>query len=315
MSPAPDSPTLHLLSGRAFVLALAAVLALFAGLNPVWRPLDMAAMDRNILWSYAPIPLLAAGLLALERKLRWSSWMLDTLRLGLAKFAVTYLYVNVVWPYVVEPPAPPLPAPAAPVAQRARFDLHEPPPATPLDPAACGRLEGVALDAAGAPASGVLVAVTGGLEGRVFAPRPEGVRLEHDGRSLRPARAVLLVHERLVLRGEAERLHAVRARDAEGRLLFNLPLGPGAVQELMFERPGAHVSLACTVHQEQEPAVELAVVANPFAAFTGDDGRFDFAGVPAGALLLEAFGPGGTARLEVVLDAGGAASGLRLVLP
>ena len=108
--PESAEPAVPQLSWRAFGLALAITLAIFFLLHPLWRPLDMAQMDRNILWSYAPIPLLVLALLALERKLRWSSWMLETLRLTLVKFAITFLFANTMWAFVgppgrAEPPA------------------------------------------------------------------------------------------------------------------------------------------------------------------------------------------------------------------
>jgi hypothetical protein len=85
------------LSGWSFGFALAVTLAIFSGLHPLWEPLSMDDMDRNIWWSYVPIPALTLGLLALERKLRWSSWVLETVKLTLVKFVITFLAANLVW--------------------------------------------------------------------------------------------------------------------------------------------------------------------------------------------------------------------------
>ena len=103
VQPESAEPAVPQLSWRSFGLALAITLAIFFLLHPLWRPLDMAQMDRNILWSYAPIPLLVLALLALERKLRWSSWMLETLRLTLVKFVITFLIANLVWAFTGPP--------------------------------------------------------------------------------------------------------------------------------------------------------------------------------------------------------------------
>ncbi len=312
--------TMPHLSRRSFLLALGITLAIFFGLNPLWRPIDMDAMDRNIGWSYAPIPLLVWGLLALERKLRWSTWALDTVKLTLVKFAITFLFANTMWAFVGPPRRPepqklPAAGAAAPV-EPGRFDLHEPPPPTPIDPARAGRLQGLIVDAAGAPQAGVLVAVTGGLDGIVFAPDPDGVVLSHDERGLQPPRAVVLVHERLVLRGAADQLHTASAFDVSGRQLFNVPLLPGAEHALMFDQPLGRVPLKCSVHGQAEHEAELVVVGNPFAAWTGQDGRFAFEGVPAGDLEVTAWGAsGGSSQASVSLEPRGAEDDLRIVLP
>jgi len=314
--PESAEPAVPQLSWRAFGLALAITLAIFFLLHPLWRPLDMAQMDRNILWSYAPIPLLVLALLALERKLRWSSWMLETLRLTLVKFAITFLFANTMWAFVgppgrAEPPAAVRLAGGAPAPAEARAPLAP----TPIDPAHTGRIEGLVADGRGAPQAGVLVAVTGGLDAFVFAPSREGVVLSHDGDRLQPAAAVVLVGEPLILRGESDQLHTAAAADDQGREVFNLPLVPGAERELTFDRALGPVTLKCTVDGRREHATTLAIVANPFAAWTGADGRFRFEGVPAGDLELTAWAPSrSTLQLRVALQPGVAQS-LKLTVP
>jgi hypothetical protein len=233
------------------------------------------------------------------------------------KFAITFLFAHILWTFT-GPPHRPEPPPRRPVPaeQPDRFAPRPAPAPTPLDPAATGRLAGRVLDAAGLPVPGALVAVTGGLRELVFAPHEQGVTLVHDGASLQPRAAVVQLFEPLVVRGEAERLHSVRARDGQGRHLFNLPLAPGAERTLMFDRPLGLVTLACSVHEEREPVIRLAVVSGPFAALSDAEGRFAFGGAPAGDLELTAWGPAeGTARRVASLAAGGALEGLDLVLP
>jgi Carboxypeptidase regulatory-like domain len=321
MSAAPDvaKVPIQLLSRRSFLLALAITLAIFFTLHPLWRPLDMDAMDANIAWSYAPIPLLAAGLLALERKLRWPSWLLETLRITLLKFAITWLFANVMWAFVGPPGAapasapPPLDAPAS--GATGRYDVRPAPPATPLDPARAGRLAGTVLDGAGAPQAGALVAVTGGLQDIVFAPRPGGALLAHDGSGFTPRQLVLLTWESLAVRGAADLLHTVRALDAHGRQLFNFALVPGGERTLMFDRPLGRVRLTCTVHGQDDHAAELVVVSNPFATWTDEQGRFTLDGVPAGELELTASTSAEHAVTQrVTLEAGGSVADLELKL-
>lgn len=331
------------LSRWSFAIALGISLAIFFLLHPLWKPLDMAAMDRNIIWSYAAIPLLALGLLAFERKLRWSTWLLETLRLLCVKFAITFLFANLLWT-ILPPPGPAAsagaesegasgpatsgdadaagtPTGAAPAstpqpASTGRFDVRPAPAATPIDASRTGRLAGVVVDAAGAPRAGALVAVTGGLERLVFAPRPEGVVVTHDELGLQPAAAVLLTYEPLVLRSTTAGLHTIRALDARGRQLFNTPVVEGAERTLMFDRALGRVTLGCTVHDGSEPGAVLAIVDNPFAMWTGDDGRFRLEGVPEGQLELTAWAPTGeSVETSLKLDAGQAQDELRLTVP
>jgi hypothetical protein len=319
MTSLPDvaDPPSQQLSWRSFLLALGITLFIFFALHPLWRPLDMDAMDKNIIWSYAPIPLLVLGLLAWERKLHWSTWALETVRLTMVKFVITFLFANVMWAFVSPPGvAPPAPASAPAAGQPSHFDVREAPPATPIDPARTGRLEGLVVDAAGAPEAGALVALTGGLDKLVFAPPAGGALLTHGAEGFSPSRAIVLTWEPLVVRGAADQLHTVHASDEHGRQLFNLALVPGGERTLMFDRPLGRVTLSCTVHGQVDHAAELEVVANPFAAFTDADGHFAFDGVPEGDLELTAStSPERVAQAQVKLAAGAAVTDLRLKLP
>jgi len=322
-SPAAASePPLPQLSWWSFLFALAVTLAIFFGLHPLWQPMDMDAMDRNIAWSYAPIPLLVLVLLAVERKLRWSTFMIETVRLTLVKFVLTFLFANILWA-VVGPPAAAetLHAEPAVVDTTGRFEVREPPPATLIDPASTGRLSGLVTDGAGAPLAGVFVAVTGGLDDVVFAPRPGGLVLTHDGSGLQPHAAMVQVYERLILRGVGGAFHTVSALDDARKSLFNVPLVSEAERTLMFHRAMGRVTLTCSVHGHDDRVTELVVVANPFGAWTGADGRFAFEGVPAadgtrdGVLQLTARGPAGNeARLLVTLQPGASLQELHFTL-
>ena len=84
----PEVPVANQLSRRSFWIAFAIVLGLFLFLGgPVWR--DPFNIDRQIIGSYLPIPILVAALLAVEKKLRAMPWFLATMELTALKFAVT----------------------------------------------------------------------------------------------------------------------------------------------------------------------------------------------------------------------------------
>ncbi|MGQ0553911.1 MAG: hypothetical protein ACT4PU_11915 [Planctomycetota bacterium] len=302
--PEPVTPRL---SAWSFGVGLGLSLIIFFALHPLWEPLDMAAMDENILWSYAAIPLLVLGLLAIERKLGWWSWLRETTKLTLVKFGLTFLIANLLWAVVGPPSGVPKPAVEAPPAASEADSRYEPRPGptpTPLDPAQLGRLRGRVVDAAGQPVAEALVWVSGGLSAAlsagenggqsgglpevVFARPDEAAQIRLDDSGFHPALTLLQTWQELVLRGSEEQLHTVRATDDEGRFLFNLPLHAGSERRIMFDRPMGLVTLACMVHGESETPARLFVQAHSFMARTDDDGDFEFRDVPAGQLECSA---------------------------
>ena len=66
--------------------------------GPIWaHPWDLSAVNRAILLSYAPIPLLVVGCLLWSHRLRWVSFFLDTLSLTLLKYSVTFAFALFMW--------------------------------------------------------------------------------------------------------------------------------------------------------------------------------------------------------------------------
>jgi hypothetical protein len=323
-----DPPSQHL-SRLSFGIALGITLLIFFLLHPPWKPIDASHMDANIFWSYVPIPFLVALLLALEHKWSRKVFALETLRLTLVKFAITFLFMNLLWAFVAPPAvaapvaelAPPAGAPVASVPETAyaQLDASSAPPSgtaapTPIDPTSTGRLAGFVLGDDGLPRAGALVAVTAGLRDLVFAERP-GVELSCSGAGPVPRTLVVGPSDRLLLRGAPDQLHTVRAVDEDGRALFNVPLVPGSQRELKLDRAFGRVTVSCAVHGAAEPPAELAVVGSPFATWTDASGRFELPGVPAGDLELSAWGPAHRrATLRVLLQPGGASDELSLRL-
>ncbi|MFQ5537363.1 MAG: carboxypeptidase regulatory-like domain-containing protein [Gemmatimonadota bacterium] len=78
----------------------------------------------------------------------------------------------------------------------------------------------------------------------------------------------------------------------------------GEAKEVTFDEPGI-VKVYCEVHEFMRAAI--VVTENPFAAVLDGDGRFRFAGVPAGTYTLVAWHPDlGMAEREIRVEAGGA---------
>jgi hypothetical protein len=313
-APATSTPEPGLPSSSwpAFSACLAITLAIFVGLNPVWEPLDMDAMDANIGWSYAPIPLLVAAALARERKLRWSSFAIESVKLTLVKFALTFLAANVVWAVTAPPgPAAPPPRPARPPASASGV-LHAPraaPPPSAVEDGTTGDLAVRVADASGRPLPGTPVWIAGGLKRLVHAPPREAAVLADDGHGFGPALTVVQTWQHVVLRSDDGALHTAHAAGVGGRQLFNYRVLPAAPSDLMFDRPLGLVTLTCKVHGHDERTARLLVVAHPFAALADDDGRVLFTYVPAGELEVAAWTPErGSWRGAVVVQRGARAT-------
>jgi hypothetical protein len=268
------------LTRRQFWGVLLAALALFAfAAGPVWRnPWDI---DASVFLSYAAIPPLVLAVLLASRRFTWRDFVLDTLTVTLAKFGVTYVAAAALWAISGQPPpltpAPPRRFPPAPA---------ETPHLVP--PPEAASLEGV-VTAGGAPRAGAVVWVARGLEGYAHPQRTTMVEIVDDGSGFVPPVAAVQVRQPLNLRSGDGRLHAIRGSDARGRTVFNVAV-PVAATLVHLEEPAGVVKLDCAVHEHagQERAGWLVVVAHPFFATTGADGRFRFEALPRGKIVVRA---------------------------
>ena len=294
------------LSAGAFALSLAVVLTLFLVLNPFWEPMDVAEVDQNIGWSYAPIPLLVGFFLLWEKKRRWAALFIETMRLTFVKFAITWLAANLYWAVagLPEPVARQEGLEGVELAEMASvFAERTAPAATALDLQRTGELRGIVADDQGLPVAGALVYVSRGLEGYSFSPPVEPVLIDHEGDGFTPALAVVHAFQPVVLRG-GDSLHSAQAVSASGRVLFTYALVPGVDKRLMFGRNLGLVRLACTVHEDEAGTV-LAVLEHPFVTTTDDQGRFALSDVPATDLDVSSWSAAhGSGRATVLCVAG-----------
>jgi hypothetical protein len=295
------------LSRAQFFSILVIALAIFAvGCGPIWRhPFDI---DAAVFASYVPIPVLVAACLAWSKKLRLSSFFLDTVEIAALKFGLTYGVAILLWA-LSGAPAPPAPAASADEAAEISPPAHETAPApTPVAPETTGALSGVVAGDDGKPVAGALVWVRSGLEAFTFAPPAEPVALENDGSGFAPPVAVVQTWQPLLVRSTNSKLHTIYAVAEDGSSVFSFPvLASGDPRRIVLRRAHGVVSLGCKVHalDGHEPRSTLAILSHPFWAITGPNGRFAWRGVPAGRLRVAARRGAEEVGADVSLEAGG----------
>lgn len=286
--PLPDDEPARL-SWTSFGLCMAILLAIFLFLNPIWESNVMGEWDQNIWWSYIPIPLLVVVFLRIERKLGWGPFWIETMKITFVKFTITFLLANGLWALWGAPGTGLAEREGALAAADDEFEVKAAPPATVLDPAMLGDIKGRVLDGAGQPVADALVYVSAGLDALHFEAPTDPAVLTNDGAGFAPELLVVQSFRELRLHSEDDALHtAVFDDEASGHRLLNVPVLAGQERSLMFGRSYGLLRVACSVHGSAEPASGVLALAHPFAVRTDEDGRFEFAGVPAGELELRA---------------------------
>ncbi|MBI1851434.1 MAG: hypothetical protein HYR85_13925 [Planctomycetes bacterium] len=296
------------LSRLQFWSIFAIAVAIFAlGCGPIWRhPFDI---DVAVFVSYAPIPLLVLACLAWSKKLGAAAFFLDTIEIAALKFGVTYGAAIVLWAASSGPAAPIWKSHPDEVAADATPAMPlEPPTPTPIAPGSTGVLDGFVAAEDGAAVAGALVWVRDGLEQFVFAAPTEPVLLQNDGSGFTPRLAVVQAWQPLIARSTNSKLHTLQALAEDGSTLFNYPIfASGDSRQIVLHRAYGIVTLGCKVHalDRSEAKATLAVLAHPFFAITGVDGRCSIRGVPEGRLRVGAMHPDrGDAAADVTLTAG-----------
>jgi len=274
------------LTTKSFLLALAILLAIFSFLNPIWKSSEMGEWDENIWWSYAPIPLVAGVLLALEKKLALSALFLESMKLTFVKFAITLIASNLLWTYAGAPGTGAVESETPREQSELTFTPGAVPAATDLSELELGSLTGVVEDAAGRPVAGALVRISSGLEEVRFAPPSESVRLTRDEAGFSPNLAIVEAFQLVEFRFETDALHTAVLSGHDGAQLLNLPVLPGKTRELMFDRAYGLLEVNCSIHGQLEPTSQLLIVSNPFHMQTSAKGEFRFDGVPSSEVVL-----------------------------
>ncbi len=297
-------PTYPALSTRWRLLLLAGVVAQFLFVHgAVWK--QRFDWDHSILYSYLTIPPLVLVALLLTRRFGPVAWLVHTIELMAAKFAVTASVLLVLLVFTDPPePAPPAAASAKP-ASRVEREAPAPPSPSVIDERDTGELEGQVLDAKGQPVSGALVYVARGLERFTFAPGAPALVLENDGRGLSPARVAVHLGQALHARATDRQLHTLLIkRHGTGAWITNVPVPEeGELSAIALREATGLFTIECAVHGKKEAPAYLGRFAHPFFTWSDAEGRFRLTRVPHGALEVEAFlPPGAPARTSVTVQ-------------
>ena len=135
--------------------------------------------------------------------------------------------------------------------------------------------------------AGAFVWIAAGLERYSFPQNLEPVVLDQEGCLFTPRVLGVRVGQPVRLLNSDQILHNVHAKPAAGRDR-NLALpNKGSSRDVAFERAETMVPVVCDVHPWMK--AWIGVVDHPFFAVTGQDGAFNFAGLPPGQYTLRAW--------------------------
>ncbi|MFQ5877462.1 MAG: carboxypeptidase regulatory-like domain-containing protein [Acidobacteriota bacterium] len=132
----------------------------------------------------------------------------------------------------------------------------------------------------------VYVHVVSGLGERVFAPPREPAEMDQRGCIFVPHVLSVQTDQLIVFKSSDPVVHNVRAVTGRNRA-FNVSMsGHGRTVRRFFPEPEV-VGIRCDIHAWM--SAWIAVSDNPFHAVTGESGRFELRGLPAGTYEVEAW--------------------------
>ena len=182
------------------------------------------------------------------------------------------------------PPTAPIdPATVASVSGTVHFDGVAP-AAIPIDmsndPACKGDNKAETTVAKDGKLANVFVYVKEGLSNRTFPAPTNAVAIDQTGCRYQPHVAGLMVGQKLEIKNEDPTEHNVHAIGMQNAQWNESQMPKAAPIEKSFDHPEIMLPIKCNQHPWMKMYVNI--VANPFYAVTGPDGKFEINGLPPG---------------------------------
>ena len=132
----------------------------------------------------------------------------------------------------------------------------------------------------------VLVYVKSGLEGKVFAWPKTPVRVANERCVYVPRVSGAMTNQPIEFANADPTAHNIHGYSSQGDFNFTL-LGKGITNAVKLRKPEMVLNVKCDLHPWMKGSV--GVFAHPFFRVTGEDGTFEFQGLPPGEYELEAW--------------------------
>jgi hypothetical protein len=134
----------------------------------------------------------------------------------------------------------------------------------------------------------VFVYVKSGLPaGATYSPPSESVVIDQDGCLYRPRVLGVMTGQNIDIKNSDPVLHNIKAVPKVNRGFNISQPTANMVSKRKFDQPEQMVPLECNVHSWMHASV--GVMPHPFFATTGEDGKFEIKGLPAGTYEIEAW--------------------------
>ena len=131
----------------------------------------------------------------------------------------------------------------------------------------------------------VLVYVKSGLTG-TYPPPTDFVLIDQKGCEWHPRMVAVMAGQPLKIRNSDNTSHNVHPHPKINKEFNIMQPRIGMEFTRIFDKPELMIPLGCAAHPWME--ANISVLANPFFAVTGEDGRFEIKGLPDGDYEIEA---------------------------
>lgn len=263
------------------IVSVSIILFLVAG-GPLWE--HAWQPDRNILWSYAPIPPLVFVCQVWNQAFRVVALLTTSFVLAAVKYLITAAFLLTLLGWSGGPPprhAPEGPPPPPPDLGLGRARALQPP-----FPASIRRadIEGKIEASAGDLVRGALVVADGSFDAHSFDPPSLPYACEVGEGGFEPPLLALPHGARLKARARDDLVHSLLASGRGEPYLFHVPVV--GETDIAIDVPPGMVRIRCTIHSGEE--LEMHVLRHPFVTQIAPDGSFKLRAVPEGnhALVL-----------------------------